>query len=69
MKHVIKEYQTSDLILNEYINGDGEQILHLFLKYKDGRQNYTISFETKYTHVSIDQQYKSILIETLKEME
>lgn len=69
MKHVIKEYQTSDLVLSEWINDEGKQILHLYLKYKDKRQNYTISFETNYTHLPIDDHYKNTLVETLKGLE
>jgi hypothetical protein len=68
MKHVLKEYVGSDLVLNEYITPEGNQVLHLFIRYHNGRLNYTVSFETNRTHVSIDDHYKNALLETLKEM-
>lgn len=67
MKHVLKEYVSSDLVLNEYITPDGDQVLHLFIRYHDGRLNYTISFETNRTHVAVDANYKNAIIETLRE--
>lgn len=67
MKHVLKEYVGSDLVLNEYITANGDQVLHLFIRYHDGRLNYTVSFETNSHHVAVDDNYKNAIIETLRE--
>lgn len=67
MKHVLKEYPGSDIILNEFINVEGKQVLHLYLRYQDGRLNYTISYETNHSHVVVDEAYKNAIIETLRE--
>lgn len=67
MKHVLKEYTGSDLVLNEYITANGSQVLHLYIRYHDGRLNYTVSFETNRSHVTVDESYKNAIIETLRE--
>jgi hypothetical protein len=57
MKHVLKEYIGSDLVLNEFINPNGDQVLHLYLKYEGNKLNYT----------AVDANYKNAIIETLRE--
>lgn len=67
MKHVLKEYTGSDLVLNEYITAEGKQVLHLYIKYHNKQLNYTVSFETNSHHVTVDEAYKNAIIETLRE--
>lgn len=52
--HILQQHQDSDLVLVENITPENKQTLHLFLRYHDGRMNYSLSFETHSQHVMID---------------
>lgn len=64
-KQVIKQFTDSDLVVADHINENGEQIVHLYFKFKDGT-NETISYETLKTHIKIDDEYINMVLSDLK---